>query len=111
MSKKLLRRVQQKVFKILFEKKYRYRNVSDIPDKIEDNIIYIVQEGSEPETLVFNCPCGCEQSVYLNMLQDARPFWTYKVEKRKISIFPSVVRKGGCRSHYCIRKGRVIWVH
>lgn len=110
MSKIFSKKVVSKFLKSLFKKKYRYRNVDDIPNKIDDNIIYIVQEGAEAETLVFNCPCGCHQPVYLNLLRDTNPFWTYVIEKRKISIFPSVVRKKGCRSHYCITNGKVTWV-
>ncbi len=95
--------------KELFLKKYSYKNVSEIPVKIKNDVIYIVQEGTEPETLVFNCPCGCKESVYLNLLKDTFPVWTYMTEKRRISVFPSVVRKKGCRSHYWIKKGKVIW--
>jgi hypothetical protein len=106
MNRKLFKEFIQKLFK----KKYKYRNVDDIPSKLESDIIYIVQEGTEPETLAFMCPCGCTEPVYLNLLKDTSPYWSYKIEKRKISIFPSVVRRKGCRSHYCIRRGYIVWV-
>jgi len=98
-----------KFFQKLFRKKYHYRNIDDIPTTDKENIIYVVQEGAEPETLVFICPCGCQDLVYLNLLRDAYPCWTFKIERRKISIFPSILRKKGCRSHYWIKKGIVIW--
>lgn len=93
-----------------FKNKYKYRNVDEIPYKMRSNIIYIVQEGTQAETLSFMCPCGCKQPVYLNLIRDTVPCWTYKIERRKVSIFPSIVRKNGCKSHYCITKGEVIWI-
>jgi len=110
MNKIFFDKVVSSFFQNRFKKKYRFRNVDDIPKKIDDNTIYIVQEGTEPETLVFMCPCGCQQPVLLNLLKDTHPFWTFQIEKRKISLFPSVIRKKGCHSHYCIKNGTVIWV-
>jgi Family of unknown function (DUF6527) len=110
MSKIFFEKIVRRFVSNLFTRKYHYRNIDAIPNKICYDVIYIVQEGTKPETLVFMCPCGCKQPVYLNLLKDTTLFWTYKIEKKKISVFPSVVRKKGCGSHYYIQRGIVKWL-
>jgi hypothetical protein len=110
MMKKFFEKYTPDFIQIWFKKKYGFRNVNDIPTIIDSKFIYIVREGTEPETLVFECPCGCGAPVYLNLLKDTTPHWTYEIERKTITIFPSVVRKKGCQSHYWIKKGKIIWV-
>jgi hypothetical protein len=89
--------------------KYGYLFVNDIPDIIAAKKIYVVQEGTEPETLVFKCPCGCCATIQLNLLKDSSPRWRCTIVKKKINIAPSIVRRKGCKSHFWIQKGKVIW--
>ncbi|WP_238585809.1 DUF6527 family protein [Comamonas sp. E6] len=57
------------------------------------------------------CPCGCGQPVELPLIREARPRWSLQVDKDgHPSLEPSVWRRGGCRAHYFVRRGKVVWV-
>jgi len=104
-----LRNLYKKIIK-QFTPGYKCLWVDDIPDKIKRNIIYIVGMKSNPWVLVFTCPCGCRNLVYLNLLPGSYPRWTYKISfSNRVSISPSVKRISGCKSHFHIKKGRIIW--
>ncbi|WP_410688422.1 DUF6527 family protein [Chitinophaga filiformis] len=55
------------------------------------------------------CPCGCGKILYLNLLRDYAPYWAYKTEGKIISLSPSVHRTVGCKSHFFITDGKLIW--
>ena len=92
--------------------KFRSKWVVEFPTKVAERFIYVVQEGNKAETLIFKCPCGCDSDVYLNLLEDSRPRWKFNVGNRgKLTVFPSIWRTVGCRSHFHIRNGKVVWVN
>ncbi len=90
--------------------KFKFELVKDLPELIPEKQVLVVAEGNQPDTLAFKCPCGCNSNILLNLLQDAKPRWKYRITKRRnISISPSVWRKVGCKSHFFIREGRINW--
>lgn len=98
-------------YKEITAKRYRSIAVSEYPKHVNKNTIYIVSEGHFPDTIIFKCPCGCHADIYLNLLKDTRPNWDFDLNnKGRISIFPSIWRKVGCRSHFLIREGKIVWV-
>ncbi len=85
--------------------------VDELPRNVKDKTIYIVGDVKQPWLLAFNCPCGCQNLIQLNLLKDAAPCWGFKVNKKnKINIYPSVWRTTGCESHFFVRKGKIDWV-
>ena len=91
--------------------KFKFELVEDLPELIPENKVLVVAEGNQPDTLAFKCPCGCNSNILLNLLQDAKPRWKYRITKRgNISISPSIWRKVGCKSHFFVRDGRIDWV-
>lgn len=61
--------------------------------------------------LVLACPCGCRESIELNLLPETRPRWGVTEHwDATISVNPSIWRTEGCRSHFWIRSGVVEWV-
>ena len=97
--------------KRFFQKRYRYQFVEDIPDAIQPRIIYIIQNNGYAWQLVILCPCGCRKNLHMNLTEEYKPSWKFKVDKRKrISIYPSIHRMVGCKSHFFIKKGKIIWV-
>ena len=97
-------------YKTLTAPRYTARNVADEPKDIKAGTLYIVIDGDDPDTIIFKCPCGCNADIYLNLLKDARPNWSFCVnQKGKITISPSIWRKAGCKSHFFIRNGKVSW--
>lgn len=83
--------------------------VVEMPDNVKPNTVYIVGENDYYWMAGILCPCGCGNFIYLNLLNEANPRWKYKIAKGLISISPSVWRTNGCKSHFFIRRGEVIW--
>jgi hypothetical protein len=88
---------------------YNYKFISDEPDAIVEKIIYVVGERPHYWMLLFKCPCGCGEAIRLNTLRTASPSWKFHIRWRRISVYPSVWRKVGCKSHFHVRKGKVRW--
>ena len=57
------------------------------------------------------CPCGCGATIALNVLPDASPRWRLYESADGPTLSPSVWRTTGCRSHFILRRGGVIWCH
>lgn len=92
--------------------KYLGQFVDELPSKneIEDDIIYIVGEKDYEWLVAFKCPCGREDLIQLNLLEDGRHVWRIvRRDPRKISLIPSVDRKIGCGSHFTVINGQVVW--
>ncbi|GAC1314173.1 MAG: hypothetical protein NVSMB24_38500 [Mucilaginibacter sp.] len=81
----------------------------DIPAHIRDGAVYIIG-GASPWLLLLRCPCGCGETIHLNLLKEASPRWGYRVVKKTITVKPSIWRTTGCKSHFIIRNGQVQWV-
>lgn len=83
----------------------------DIPGNIKENKIYIIGENKNQWLIIFVCPCGCKEIIHLNLLVEAKPCWKYKItRKNKITLYPSIWRTTGCKSHFIIRSSRICWV-
>lgn len=90
----------------------RYYIIEDLEEQpneyqVKDNIIYYIGSKDNKWCIIFKCPCGCRSIIYLNSLKRARPYWQLKVQD--VSISPSINRVIGCKSHFFIKKHRVIW--
>lgn len=115
-KKKSVQEIQQPEVKINLPeveiqiKDFYYEFIDDIPESIEKHKIYIVGESNFHWVLVFICPCGCEESIQLNLLEDTSPSWRYFIDEN-INIKPSIWRNTGCKSHFFINDGEVKWVY
>lgn len=90
---------------------HKYFFVEDLPEHIGDKTIYIVGDKVQPWLMAFNCPCGCNNVIHLNLLKNANPCWKFNVTiKKKISISPSVWRTTGCKSHFIVENSKIKWV-
>jgi hypothetical protein len=86
-----------------------YERKEDKPDKINSGVIYIVGDLDYEWLIVFQCPCGCNAIVQLNLLKDASPCWKFRFRNNLISLSPSISREIGCHSHFFITEGKVNW--
>ncbi len=85
-----------------------FNRTDDIPEVCKKKVIDII--GKEKSWLLtFLCPCGCSKIIMLNLLQEEKPNWSYSINKKRISIYPSVNRVTGCKSHFWIKNGQVLW--
>jgi hypothetical protein len=98
------------MFSNLIPLRYGVQYAEELPDSINKKIIYLLGNKQNTWCLVFECPCGCKNTIHLNTLKETRPYWKYEIKKRlAITISPSVNRIIGCRSHFFIRNGKVLW--
>jgi hypothetical protein len=93
---------------------FRYHTVlveGELPRHLRSKAIYVVQEDGYLEQATMVCPCGCGSVLHMNLLEDERPCWRVTQHPDgTATLFPSVWRKRGCRSHFWLRHGRVEWV-
>lgn len=95
----------------LFSKKrFRTVYVDDMPEDYKKKSIYIVGEDN-PWYAIMLCPCGCNEIIRLCLQDEVSPSWKLKFHSRNesVSLYPSVWRTSGCRSHFFFIRGRIEW--
>jgi hypothetical protein len=95
----------------VFQPKWRLKKVEDVPDRPKARIVYLVGETGNEWACAMRCPCGCRETIILNLIKAAgRPRWDLNLSPKGIpSIRPSVWRTTGCRAHFILRQGRIKW--
>lgn len=81
---------------------------SEIPEKLGASL-YIV--GKPVKWAVLQCPCGCGDTIDVNLMKARRPVWDLYVNDGKATFHPSLwMPKEKCGAHFWIRDGKIIWV-
>ena len=70
--------------------------------------IVIVERG-RPRSVLFKCPCGCGETVVLNVDRQAGRAWRLRQDVSGVTLMPSVWLAVGCRSHFVLWRSRVWW--
>ncbi len=83
---------------------FSHRFVDTIPEILEDRVLYV----SIPyDTCLHNCACGCGREVATPLSVSD---WRMTYNGESVSLSPSIGNWSyPCRSHYWIKKGRVVW--
>ena len=90
--------------------KYVYENVEEFPFIFKPNTVYIEGTKKQKWTAALICPCGCNEIIFLNLLNNVSPYWKITTHWfNNVSISPSINRKFGCRSHFILRNGCIYW--
>lgn len=92
-----------------FSSGYRIVVEEDTPDMVGDRTLYLVGKQKKFWLAVMKCPCGCGDVINLSMSANARPCWRHSIRNGKPTLSPSIHRTAGCRSHFFLKDGRVIW--
>lgn len=80
------------------------------PSQLPARDLVLQLDGREAWSVMMRCPCGCGQPVELPLIPEARPRWTLRVDKDgHPTLVPSVWMREGCRAHFFIRNGKVVW--
>lgn len=90
-------------------RRYRIEHVTEEPDVLLPNRLYLVGENGHLWHATLLCPCGCGEPIALNLLPEDRPCWRVTDRGGVPSIAPSVARVRGCRSHFFLRRGKIVW--
>ena len=70
----------------------------------------VLVERGVPRSLVMRCPDGCGETLTINLDRRAGKAWRLRAEKNATwSLYPSVWKVDGCRSHFIVRQSRIIW--
>jgi hypothetical protein len=69
----------------------------------------VVHQGIDYWAL-FRCPCTCGEVISLPLQSSHRPHWQIKrTASGRPTLYPSVWRNKGCKSHFWIEEGFVVW--
>lgn len=60
-------------------------------------------------SIAIACPDGCGEQLTVNLDSRAGPAWRYYQDGSKVSLFPSVWRDTGCKSHFIVYRSRIYW--
>jgi hypothetical protein len=83
----------------------------EFPSTLSAKTLYVLTEDGLPWQAAMICPCGCGEVLDLNLLPDERPCWQFEADKHGIAtLHPSIWRKIGCKSHFWLRDGEIVWV-
>ncbi|MHB9010641.1 MAG: DUF6527 family protein [Ignavibacteriaceae bacterium] len=89
---------------------YRTICVLEEPEVLQENYLYVLGSMNHFWAAVFICPCGCGSIIRLNLIKEAQPCWIIKFHIDSTpSLYPSINRTVGCKSHFWIQRGIVEW--
>lgn len=89
--------------------RYQFCYVQDLPAKLSPKMVYLQTHLNVPWQAAILCPCGCKEQIQLNLVKKYRPAWSVKLDKKLISLSPSIHRTEGCCSHFFLRKSKIEW--
>ncbi|MDX1916243.1 MAG: DUF6527 family protein [Methylophilus sp.] len=98
--------------KSIFGFKPLYKTIvcEELPDKLMSHTLYLIGEKNNYWISAMVCPCGCNDLIQLAMDQTGRPRWSVQIDKSGLAtLYPSVHRNIGCRSHFFLKEGKIVW--
>ncbi len=93
------------------EKLYKAKFVDEMPKTFVPHTVYVLGNTKNQYLATILCPCGCKESLNMNLTPTAKPRWKLKFSNDKtVSFHPSLWKKSGCKSHFFLRDGKINWV-
>lgn len=97
---------------IKIARRMRWRGVGQYRDEAE---LLLDQPGDvagvvrgRPRSVVIACPDGCGDTLVINL--DPRAGKAWRLDMRGgVTLYPSVWREDGCRSHFIVWRDHVLW--
>ena len=81
-----------------------------LPAKLPLRNLVVARDGDEDWSVGMRCPCGCGQRLEMMLLKEVRPRWDATVDAHgHVSLHPSGWLREGCKSHFWVRSGKIIW--
>ncbi len=94
-------------------RKIRWRGIGEYRDEAEPlleqpgDVAGVVR--GRPRSLLFACPDGCGDTLVINLDPRAGKAWWLDMRRNQVSLYPSVWREDGCRSHFILWRDHLIW--
>ena len=83
---------------------------SDTAKKIKNSGDLLIVKRGRLRTAVMLCPSGCGEEIVINLDARVGPAWSFFNNERGVTLYPSVSRESGCRSHFIVWDTRVFWL-
>ena len=81
-----------------------------LPEKLPLRNLVLARDGDEDWSVGLRCPCGCGRRLEMMLLEEVRPRWDVSIDRRGlVSLHPSVWLREGCRSHFWVKAGKIVW--
>jgi hypothetical protein len=81
-----------------------------LPARLPFRDLVLARDQGEDWCVGLQCPCGCGERLEMMLLHGVKPRWDLMLDaKGRVSLHPSVWLRTGCRSHFWIRGGKVVW--
>jgi hypothetical protein len=81
-----------------------------LPSQLPRRGLFLAREAGENWCVGLRCPCGCGDRLEMMLLEHVRPRWEVTLDgKGRASLHPSVWRRDGCRSHFWVHAGKIVW--
>jgi len=94
-----------------YRDRHRHVAVDELPDAPQEGQLYLIG-GTTPWAAAMVCPCGCGTVIQLSLLTNESPSWSVTFDRAGLpTLSPSVWRTQGCRSHFFLRCGSIVWCH
>lgn len=82
----------------------------ELPDVIDPGVLVVAREDGIDWEAGMICPCGCGDRLTVVLLEGVKPRWDVRLSSTGYpSLHPSIWRNSGCRSHFWLKNGRIIW--
>lgn len=81
-----------------------------LPPVVPVGALVLARDGDEDWCVGMKCPCGCGRTIELLLIPEAKPRWSLSLDPAGLpSLSPSVFLRDGCRAHFWLKGGKVIW--
>ncbi len=92
---------------ISYSKIVRVADQAEATRELHPGVLVLVMPGERPKSLKLLCPCGCGETVSVNLLPQTGRAWQIGYEPhRGLSLWPSVWLDVGCKSHFILRHNK-----
>jgi len=82
---------------------------SEIPFLLKQSGDLLIIKRGVVRSVVILCPCGCKEEITVNLDKRTTAAWNMYQKGNKLTLFPSVWRDSGCRSHFIIWNDKIFW--
>lgn len=90
--------------------RYRLIRVNELPVTVAEKHFYLVGDDQVDWLGALRCPCGCSDTIQLSLAAGKGPSWRVSIDLADLpTLTPSVNRTVGCKSHFFLRNGRIVW--
>lgn len=81
-----------------------------LPARLPRSALILMVDRGDDWSAGLMCPCGCGRAIELLLPTFIEPRWSLTVDEiGRPTLEPSIWCNDGCKSHFFVRGGRIIW--